>query len=143
MKKHRLKIIARLVITFVVVVTEIITVNDLLPLIINSNKKSAFHQLSVTLNTNNILDFVLALVGLAVPGIIIYAFLNALDDSKDIHFSKKFSDNFLAFWLSFSIIIAIVTSFTVDDLARSSPKCWCKLNSANLSFHKLKHTGFF
>ncbi|MCT3359800.1 transposase, partial [Limosilactobacillus fermentum] len=25
----------------------------------------------------------------------------------------------------------------------SSPKCWCKLNSANLSFHKLKHTGFF
>ncbi|MCS8610540.1 transposase, partial [Limosilactobacillus fermentum] len=22
-------------------------------------------------------------------------------------------------------------------------KCWCKLNSANLSFHKLKHTGFF
>ena len=27
--------------------------------------------------------------------------------------------------------------------ARSSPKCWCKLNSANLSFHKLKHTGFF
>ena len=90
MKKHRLKIIARLVITFVVVVTEIITVNDLLPLIINSNKKSAFHQLSVTLNTNNILDFVLALVGLAVPGIIIYAFLNALDDSKDIHFSKKF-----------------------------------------------------
>ncbi|MEK0407168.1 IS66 family insertion sequence element accessory protein TnpB, partial [Limosilactobacillus fermentum] len=24
----------------------------------------------------------------------------------------------------------------------SSPKCWCKLNSANLSFHKLKHTGF-
>lgn len=26
---------------------------------------------------------------------------------------------------------------------RSSPKCWCKLNSANLSFHKLKHTGFF
>lgn len=117
MKKHRLKIIARLVITFVVVVTEIITVNDLLPLIINSNKKSAFHQLSVTLNTNNILDFILALVGLAVPGIIIYAFLNALDDSKDIHFSKKFSDNFLAFWLSFSIIIAIVTSFTVDDLA--------------------------
>ncbi|MEK1336401.1 hypothetical protein HCY80_08500 [Limosilactobacillus fermentum] len=117
MKKHRLKIIARLVITFVVVVTEIITVNDLLPLIINSNKKPAFHQLSVTLNTNNILDFVLALVGLAVPGIIIYAFLNALDDSKDTHFSKKFSDNFLAFWLSFSIIIAIVTSFTVDDLA--------------------------
>ncbi len=27
--------------------------------------------------------------------------------------------------------------------SRSSPKCWCKLNSANLSFHKLKHTGFF
>ncbi len=27
--------------------------------------------------------------------------------------------------------------------AWSSPKCWCKLNSANLSFHKLKHTGFF
>ena len=26
---------------------------------------------------------------------------------------------------------------------RSSPKCWCKFNSANLSFHKLKHTGFF
>ena len=26
---------------------------------------------------------------------------------------------------------------------RLSPKCWCKLNSANLSFHKLKHTGFF
>ncbi|WP_260238370.1 hypothetical protein [Limosilactobacillus fermentum] len=26
---------------------------------------------------------------------------------------------------------------------RSSPKCWCKLNFANLSFHKLKHTGFF
>ena len=25
----------------------------------------------------------------------------------------------------------------------SSPKCWCKLNFANLSFHKLKHTGFF
>ena len=25
----------------------------------------------------------------------------------------------------------------------SSLKCWCKLNSANLSFHKLKHTGFF
>ncbi|MYU73951.1 transposase, partial [Lactobacillus salivarius] len=25
----------------------------------------------------------------------------------------------------------------------SSPKCWCKLNSANLSFHKLKLTGFF
>ncbi len=30
-----------------------------------------------------------------------------------------------------------------DDVDRSSPKCWCKLNSANLSFHKLKHTGFF
>lgn len=29
------------------------------------------------------------------------------------------------------------------NLGRSSPKCWCKLNSANLSFHKLKHTGFF
>ena len=29
------------------------------------------------------------------------------------------------------------------DRNRSSPKCWCKLNSANLSFHKLKHTGFF
>ena len=28
-------------------------------------------------------------------------------------------------------------------IQRSSPKCWCKLNSANLSFHKLKHTGFF
>ena len=28
-------------------------------------------------------------------------------------------------------------------IIRSSPKCWCKLNSANLSFHKLKHTGFF
>ena len=30
-----------------------------------------------------------------------------------------------------------------DGRIRSSPKCWCKLNSANLSFHKLKHTGFF
>lgn len=30
-----------------------------------------------------------------------------------------------------------------SDRTRSSPKCWCKLNSANLSFHKLKHTGFF
>ncbi|APU46763.1 hypothetical protein BUW47_10305 [Limosilactobacillus fermentum] len=29
------------------------------------------------------------------------------------------------------------------DKLRSSPKCWCKLNSASLSFHKLKHTGFF
>ena len=29
------------------------------------------------------------------------------------------------------------------DIFGSSPKCWCKLNSANLSFHKLKHTGFF
>ncbi|KAA8803117.1 transposase, partial [Lactobacillus crispatus] len=25
----------------------------------------------------------------------------------------------------------------------SSPKCWCKLNSANLLFHKFKLTGFF
>ncbi|WP_412990289.1 threonine/serine exporter family protein [Pediococcus siamensis] len=33
---------------------------------------------------------------------------------------------------------------TFDELkSGSSPKCWCKLNSANLSFHKLKHTGFF
>lgn len=31
----------------------------------------------------------------------------------------------------------------VQPADRSSPKCWCKLNSANLSFHKLKHTGFF
>ena len=31
----------------------------------------------------------------------------------------------------------------VTPYAGSSPKCWCKLNSANLSFHKLKHTGFF
>ena len=30
-----------------------------------------------------------------------------------------------------------------SDIIWSSPKCWCKLNSANLSFHKLKHTGFF
>ena len=30
-----------------------------------------------------------------------------------------------------------------QSYGRSSPKCWCKLNSANLSFHKLKHTGFF
>lgn len=30
-----------------------------------------------------------------------------------------------------------------NDSSGSSPKCWCKLNSANLSFHKLKHTGFF
>lgn len=33
--------------------------------------------------------------------------------------------------------------FRLKAKARSSPKCWCKLNSANLSFHKLKHTGFF
>ena len=32
---------------------------------------------------------------------------------------------------------------SVTQDIRSSPKCWCKLNSANLSFHKLKHTGFF
>ncbi len=31
----------------------------------------------------------------------------------------------------------------ITNDGRSSPKCWCKLNSANLSFHKLKHTGFF
>lgn len=31
----------------------------------------------------------------------------------------------------------------LEEQKRSSPKCWCKLNSANLSFHKLKHTGFF
>ena len=54
----------------------------------------------------------------------------------------------------------ILTIFTIDYFGRliasknkrkfitgniwgSSPKCWCKLNSANLSFHKLKHTGFF
>ena len=36
---------------------------------------------------------------------------------------------------------AVLIKFGEDD--RSSPKCWCKLNSANLSFHKLKHTGFF
>ena len=34
-------------------------------------------------------------------------------------------------------------SSTWSSKLRSSPKCWCKLNSANLSFHKLKHTGFF
>ncbi len=33
--------------------------------------------------------------------------------------------------------------FSKTYTRRSSPKCWCKLNSANLSFHKLKHTGFF
>ena len=36
----------------------------------------------------------------------------------------------------------VLTHVTKDNF-RSSPKCWCKLNSANLSFHKLKHTGFF
>ena len=41
-----------------------------------------------------------------------------------------------------------ITKMSWSDLMhdlgfRSSPKCWCKLNSANLSFHKLKHTGFF
>ncbi|TFZ19321.1 transposase, partial [Limosilactobacillus fermentum] len=25
-----------------------------------------------------------------------------------------------------------------ESKSGSSPKCWCKLNSANLSFHKLK-----
>ena len=34
-------------------------------------------------------------------------------------------------------------SIIVSCIGRSSPKCWCKLNSVNLSFHKLKHTGFF
>ena len=34
-------------------------------------------------------------------------------------------------------------SFHPNLKYRSSPKYWCKLNSANLSFHKLKHTGFF
>ena len=34
-------------------------------------------------------------------------------------------------------------NFQADWVRGSSPKCWCKLNSANLSFHKLKHTGFF
>ena len=34
-------------------------------------------------------------------------------------------------------------SLTGQNNIGSSPKCWCKLNSANLSFHKLKHTGFF
>ena len=33
--------------------------------------------------------------------------------------------------------------FQAQTESGSSPKCWCKLNSANLSFHKLKHTGFF
>ena len=33
--------------------------------------------------------------------------------------------------------------YNITDSIWSSPKCWCKLNSANLSFHKLKHTGFF
>ena len=36
-----------------------------------------------------------------------------------------------------------LTSLLGEFDLRSSPKCWCKLNSANLSFHKLKHTGFF
>jgi len=35
------------------------------------------------------------------------------------------------------------SSMQIGKKIRSSPKCWCKLNSANLSFHKLKHTGFF
>ena len=55
-------------------------------------------------------------------------------------------------WLksgALTLIILIFTSFSYRYLVtyhqdlRSSPKCWCKLNSANLSFHKLKHTGFF
>ncbi|MEK0407212.1 hypothetical protein WNX12_10750, partial [Limosilactobacillus fermentum] len=39
----------------------------------------------------------------------------------------------------------LAIKYFTDAIAlwRSSPKCWCKLNSANLSFHKLKHTGFF
>ena len=36
-----------------------------------------------------------------------------------------------------------VINLNASSITRSSPKCWCKLNSANLSFHKLKHTGFF
>ena len=36
-----------------------------------------------------------------------------------------------------------VTPRCVGFIRGSSPKCWCKLNFANLSFHKLKHTGFF
>ena len=35
------------------------------------------------------------------------------------------------------------TAYYFNQWTGSSPKCWCKLNSANLSFHKLKHTGFF
>ena len=44
------------------------------------------------------------------------------------------------------IVTNATTSFAapiIDSIEGSSPKCWCKLNSANLSFHKLKHTGFF
>ena len=41
------------------------------------------------------------------------------------------------------LVIEALLIIMCTNLFRSSPKCWCKLNSANLSFHKLKHTGFF
>ncbi|AYP99609.1 hypothetical protein DVR01_11960 (plasmid) [Limosilactobacillus fermentum] len=46
-------------------------------------------------------------------------------------------------YLTFDDIGTLVFDNRKCYLSGSSPKCWCKLNSANLSFHKLKHTGFF
>lgn len=50
-------------------------------------------------------------------------------------------NDFIRFMLDIKDPNIEFTNYFSDN--RSSPKCWCKLNSANLSFHKLKHTGFF
>ena len=47
------------------------------------------------------------------------------------------------FWNHILRLIRTITGISNGTIFGSSPKCWCKLNSANLSFHKLKHTGFF
>ena len=60
--------------------------------------------------------------------------------------ASKFDSNYYNTLSYFVPKLITQTTYYVDKdgkQIRSSPKCWCKLNSANLSFHKLKHTGFF
>ncbi|WCL67333.1 transposase [Limosilactobacillus fermentum] len=60
---------------------------------------------------------------------------------------KRYQRSEQAFDLALmEMVIQGVSTRKVAEITKklwSSPKCWCKLNSANLSFHKLKHTGFF
>lgn len=111
----------------------------------NYNKRIEYHSHHSSMFVYITLILVIILIGLTA--LLVYSRNNSRYTNTSNKIERSYSTNGTTTNKTINWDSDKAASFDSEfnDWAdkRSSPKCWCKLNSANLSFHKLKHTGFF